>query len=177
MADARVALVGTTVVACSGLTGYFALMNIAPGTVQLRALRIPYAPATEQVLIRDGLVSSVEIRLAAGGISLNGQTQGAGEPPDAAHRIVAALFANITPAPDQAIAARADTIVALALTRQRAADAKSPDYLGTLNDLAEQRNASLAALLPSDSARAVLLANVKRNPEAACRPRTASGER
>jgi hypothetical protein len=163
LSGGRVMLVGTSVTTCIGLSGRYVFTNIAPGTVQVRILAVPYVPTLKTVTVTDGAVAILNAELPGAGMMTQGGGR-AGPPPTAAQHISDVLFKGIDNFDDS----KPDSIAARWLAAQHLADPKSPDYLGTLSDLADKRNAELKALLRSDADRATFAENVKRNPDIGC---------
>ena len=161
----RVMLVGTSVSTCTGLDGRYVMTNIAPGTVQVRILAMPYMPTLKTVNVTDAGVATLDIELAGAPVMMAGGRR-PGPAPTASQSAVKALFKDITLHEENQV--KADAIYAKAFAARRAADPKSPDYLGTLGDIADKRNADLKALLTSDADKAAFAENLGRNPDTGC---------
>lgn len=164
--EARVLLIGSEVLTCTGLGGYYVLTNIAPNTVQLRVLRTGYRPITKTAVVTDGRTASLDFELSGTPVLLQG-TDGGSRMPTAAQHIVSTLFKNISVTAEGR--ATGEAMATAALAAKRAVDRMSPDYVGTLNDLTERRNGQLKRLLLSARDSATFEENMKRNPETGCR--------
>jgi TonB-dependent starch-binding outer membrane protein SusC len=68
---ARVVLSGTNQIETTNREGRFALRNVAPGTHQLRVLRVGYKPAIQNVAITAGQTASLTFRLAPAAVQLD----------------------------------------------------------------------------------------------------------
>ena len=71
MASVQVTLMGTGLGAFSGADGRFSIVNVAPGTYEVRARRIGYRYASSQVTVRSGEAVQVEIRLESEPLQLD----------------------------------------------------------------------------------------------------------
>jgi hypothetical protein len=65
LSDARVLLVGATLVSISSAAGDFALISVPAGTHELRVERVGYATTSRVVALTDGAVLQTDFALAA----------------------------------------------------------------------------------------------------------------
>jgi TonB-linked SusC/RagA family outer membrane protein len=68
---AQVTVVNTAFGAVAGPDGRYTIVNIPPGTVQVRAQRIGYAPSVQTVVVAGGQTTDVSFGLVAQAITLN----------------------------------------------------------------------------------------------------------
>jgi TonB-linked SusC/RagA family outer membrane protein len=68
---ARVVLTGTNQIQTTSREGRFLFRNVAPGTYQVRVLRLGYAPATQPVTVAEGETASLTFSLAPAAVQLD----------------------------------------------------------------------------------------------------------
>jgi TonB-linked SusC/RagA family outer membrane protein len=68
---ARVLLTGTNRIETSGREGQYAFRNVAPGTYQLRVLRVGYRPDTGTVAVADGEAATLDFAMEAAPVQLD----------------------------------------------------------------------------------------------------------
>jgi TonB-linked SusC/RagA family outer membrane protein len=73
LASVQVAIPNTQIGAVSGPDGRYSIAGVAPGTYQLRAQRIGYAPRTQSVTVASGQVASADFQLSAVATALTTQ--------------------------------------------------------------------------------------------------------
>ncbi|MEP7177441.1 MAG: carboxypeptidase-like regulatory domain-containing protein, partial [Gemmatimonadales bacterium] len=68
---ARIVLSGTNRIETSDRSGTFTFRGVAPGSYQLRALRLGYRPAVQQVTLAEGGTATTDIAMTAAPIQLD----------------------------------------------------------------------------------------------------------
>src|SRR4051812_9648274 len=70
LAGVAVRVMGTTLGAMTGTDGSYVIRGIAPGTVELRAQRIGYAPSTQSAAVTAGNVTTMDFTLQVAVVKL-----------------------------------------------------------------------------------------------------------